>query len=187
MKPAATLALPLVALLLASAPVLAGAREDVLAAASKFQSLKSYHVTMTHEGQGMTMEMDFVAPDRFRMQMPMGTQYMIGETMYMNVDGRTMKLPLQANMAQQWRDPAKLRADQTKTTATALGPGMVDGKPAQKYRMTHADSPGTTSTMWIGASGYPLQIVVESKAQPGRTTIRYSRFNDPSIRIDPPK
>lgn len=188
MKPTARTFALAAALLLAAGPALADAREEVLAAAAKFMALKTYHVTITPEGKTqMKMEADFVAPDRFRMKMPMGTQYIIGDTIYMTVDGRTMKLPMQANMVNQWRDPARLRADQAKMTATALGPGTVDGKPAQKYRMTHADSPGTTSTMWVGANGYPLQIVVEGKSKTGETTIRYSRLNDPSIRIDPPK
>ena len=37
--------------------------------------------------------------------------------------------------------------------------------------------------MWVGSDGYPLQIRVDSNVQgkPVTTTIRYSRFNDPTI------
>jgi hypothetical protein len=43
--------------------------------------------------------------------------------------------------------------------------------------------------MWIGNDDLPLQIRVSGSAQ-GRTTtttIRYSRFDDPTLRIDPPQ
>ena len=41
----------------------------------------------------------------------------------------------------------------------------------------------------IGGNGYPLQIRVDSTAggTPASTTIRYSRFNDPTLRIGVPK
>src|SRR4249919_2347403 len=45
------------------------------------------------------------------------------------------------------------------------------------------------STLWVGADGYPLKIEVtgDANGQVARTSIRYSRFNDPAIRIDPPR
>ena len=44
-------------------------------------------------------------------------------------------------------------------------------------------------TMWIGDDDLPLQIQVAGsrKGKMGVTTIRYSRFDDPSIEIEPPK
>ena len=43
--------------------------------------------------------------------------------------------------------------------------------------------------MWVGGDGYPLQIRVTGNlnGQASTTTIRYSRINDPTIRIDPPQ
>ena len=42
--------------------------------------------------------------------------------------------------------------------------------------------------LWVGADGYPVRILVEGAqgARGGNTTIRYSRFNDPTIRIEAP-
>lgn len=177
------------ALLGAGSVAWAGAREDVGAAMQKFASARSYHATMTTtSGQQMTTELDFVAPDRYRISMPMGTQVIVGDTMYMNMQGRTMKLPMPKGTLSQWRDPGKLRESQAQATVTALGPGLVDGKPASKYRIVSAQSPDTHTVMWVGASGWPLKIDVDGKSggKAYAASIRYSRFNDPSIRIDAP-
>ena len=177
-------------LLLASAGALAGPKDEVKAALDKFLAARSYHVTMTHSGaQAMTTEADFVAPDRFRMKMPMGTQYIIGDTMYMDVQGRSMKVPMGKGTMTQWRDPANLAKHEATMTVKALGSEAVGGKPAKKYETTNTRPQPSTSTMWVGSDGYPLQIQVSSSVQdkPVTTTIRYSRFNDPAIRVDPPE
>jgi hypothetical protein len=71
-------------------------------------------------------------------------------------------------------------------TVQALGADTVDGQPARKYRVSNSQPRPSESTLWIGADGYPLQIQVNGKAlgKATTTTIRYSRFNDPTIRID---
>lgn len=168
----------------------AGAKEDVGAAMQKFVAARSYHATMTSTGdQAMTTELDFVAPDRYRIKMPMGTQVIIGGTMYMAMQGRTMKIPMPKGALSQWRDPGKLRESQAQSTVTALGPGLVDGKPASRYRIVSAQSPDTASVMWIGAGGWPLKIDVDGKSggKAFSASIRYSRFNDPTIRIEAPQ
>lgn len=173
-------------LLCAAAPVLGGAREDVIAASRKMLALKTYHVTLT--GTGMTTEADFVAPDRYRLTMPAGTQTIIGDTMYLSMQGRSMKVPLRKGVLTQWRDPMQLRGNEAKLSATALGSETVDGKPARKYAVRNADHPELRITLWIGAGGMPLRIDSESGAgAAGRTTLRYSRFDDPTLRIDAPK
>lgn len=178
-----------VLLMALAGPVVAGAKEEVIAAGRKMLALRSYHVTMTHGGpRAMTSEVDFVAPDRYRMKMPMGTQTIIGDTITMQIDGRTMRMPMRKGMVSQWRDPANLARNEAKLQVTALGSEPVEGKPARKYRIASADTPGTVSTMWVGADGYPLRIVVDGKSKDGAgtTTIRYSRFNDPTIQIAAP-
>ncbi len=183
--------LPLLAiLLLVIGSAHAGAKDEIKAAIGKFTTARSYHVTMTHSGKhGTTTEADFVAPDRFRMKMPMGTQIMIGDTMYMQMEGRTMRVPMPKGTLTQWRDPAYIREHEATMTVKALGTDMLDGKPAKKYLVTNTKPEPSTSTMWIAGNGYPLQIKVNSKVQGEAvsTTIRYSRFNDPAIKIAPPK
>ena len=177
-----TLRISAACLLLASVDAMADASADIRAAMQQMLAARSYHATMHTEGaHPMTAEMDFVAPDRYRMTLPMGTQTIIGNHMTMNVGGRKMSLPLPSNVLAKWRDPANLDRNMAAMSAQALGADMLDGHPAKKYRITSTQPQASQSTLWIGASGYPLQIHVEGKNQ---ATIRYSRFNDPSLRID---
>lgn len=178
-------------LALLAGDALAGARDEVIAASQKLLALKTYHVTMTHAGKGpATTEADFVAPDRYRLQMPTGTQVIVGDTMYLSIEGRTMKVPLQKGMLTQWRDPMNLRANAARMTATALGSEPVDDRPAKKYAIANADAPDMDTTMWVGGNGLPVKIVTRRKGSgpaAGTTTLRYSRFDDPAIRIATPK
>lgn len=176
-------------LLLVSASALASPKADVEAAMRKALAADSYHISMTISGPGaMTIEADFVAPDRLRMQMPMGTQIIIGNTMYMDMQGRSMQVPMPEGTLTKWRDPGNIAKYQATMTVQALGAEAVDGRPAKKYRIDNTQPQPSTSTIWIGADGYPLQVEASSSAQGETVTtvIRYSRFNDPTIRIDPP-
>lgn len=170
----------------------AGPKEDLKAVSVKFLALRSYHVVMENSDKRVPKtEMDFVAPDRYRMQMgSMGTQIVIGDTMYMNIDGRSMRIPMPKGTMTQWRETDRAMREVDKAQVEALGSEVVNGKPAKKYRMTQNSGGTPTSTlMWVGADGYPARIETTGKAA-GRSstvTITYSRFNDPSIRIDAPK
>jgi outer membrane lipoprotein-sorting protein len=165
----------------------AGPREDVKAAMQKFINAKSYHVTLRTSGpQAMTTEADFAAPDRYRLQTPAGTQVIIGDTMHMSMQGGSMQVP--KGTLSQWRDPGNLRRHEATMTVEALGADVVAGKPAKKYRVSNTQPQPSTSTLWIGADGYPLQVRATSNAQgkPVTVTIRYSRFNDPTLKISAP-
>lgn len=164
--------------------------DQVKAMMATFLTAKSYHATMTHSGgtRTMTNEIDFVAPDRYRMVMPMGTQYIIGDTMIMSIDGRNMKVPLPKG-SMDFRDPARLSENAETMTVESLGSESLAGQATRKYLIRNSQPEPSESTMWVGANGYPQQIQVSSTAQGQSytTTIRYSRFNDPTIRVDPPK
>jgi hypothetical protein len=168
-------------------------KEAIRKSMQRFMQARSYHATMQLDGGprgAMSNEVDFVAPDRFRMAMPgMGTQTIIGDTMYMSVDGRSMKVPLPAGTLTQWRDPAKLDENAATMTVEAQGRDSVDGTPARKYLVHNTRPQPSDVTMWIGNDDLPLQIRVSGSAQghATTTTIRYSRFDDPSLKIDPPQ
>lgn len=172
---------------------LANPRAELDAAMRKFMAASSYHASM-HIDSGangsIANELDFVAPDRYRMTMPgLGTQVIVGDTMYMDVNGRSMKMPLPADMLGKWRDPARLGDDPAATTVRALGRDPVDGTPARKYLVQQTGAEPVDVAMWIGEDDLPLQVRVAGTSQ-GRsvtTTIRYSRFNDASIEITPPQ
>ena len=169
----------------------AGPKEEMKALSAKFLALRSYHVSMVNSDKRMPkMEMDFVAPNRYRMQMPMGTQYVIGDVMYMNIDGRTMRVPMPKGTVSQWREIDRCFREIDKMRIEALGVETLNGKPARKYRMTQATgNPPTTSLLWVGPDNHPVKIETTGTANKTTTTmtIFYSRFNDPAIRIEPPK
>lgn len=171
-------------LLLAATSAIAGAREDIQACMQRLLALRSYHASMHIGGaRPMTNQVDFVAPDRYRMTLPMGTQTIVGDSLLMDVRGMHMKVPMPKGTLTRWRDPGNLEKNMATMSAQSLGAETVDGQPARKYRITNTQPRPSESLLWIGADGYPLQIQVAGDTP---STIRYSRFNDPGIRIDVP-
>lgn len=164
--------------------------DEVKASMDKFLAAKSFHATMKMEGaQMMTNEMDFVAPDRYRMQMPVGTQVIIGDTMYMQSQGRSMKVPLPQGTLSQWRDPLQIEQNKAGLSVEAQGSDRIDGQSAKKYLVRHTQPEPSEFTFWIGDDGLPLQLLHQGQAQgkPYAMTLRYSRFNDPTITIEAPQ
>ncbi|MFC3716475.1 outer membrane lipoprotein carrier protein LolA [Luteimonas soli] len=172
----------------------ADARAELMASLGAFKGIRSYHATMQVEAQGakMVSELDFVAPDRFRMTMPggIGSQTIIGDTMYMQAGGQVIRSKMPAGMTDKWRDPGRLEDAHDGIVVQALGPAILDGKPVRKFllRQPSADTPADI-TMWVDANGLPLQVqaVITEPGKAGTSLIRYSRYNDPSIRITPPQ
>jgi hypothetical protein len=165
------------------------AKGQVVDAMRKFAGVRSYHASMRLEGgpRGpMTNELDFVAPDRYRMELAgVGTQVIVGDAMYMDMGGRTMKVPMPPGTLTRWRDPARLADAEANMSVEARGSDSVDGQSATKYLVHVAQPKATTTTLWIGDAGLPLQILAHGAA--GDATIKYSRFNDPAIAIEAPK
>ena len=165
------------------------ATDEVKASMDKFLAARSFHATMHMEGaQTMNNEMDFVAPDRYRMQMPAGTQVIIGDTMYMEAQGKRMEVPLPAGTINQWRDPLKIQENKEGLSVQAQGTEILDGQPARKYLVRNTIPKDTEFTYWTDGDGLPLQLLHkgESQGRPYAMTVRYSRFDDPTIRIDLP-
>jgi hypothetical protein len=94
----------------AAAPTpLSSPEDEMKAAMDKFMKAKTFHAVMDMQGaRPMAIEMDFVAPERYRMKMPMGTQVVFGETRHMQGDGRSMKMPLPMGSLSQWREPLRV-------------------------------------------------------------------------------
>jgi hypothetical protein len=184
-KPASTLEKAAAALNPLSSP-----EDEMKASMDKFLKARSFHAVMDMQGaQNMAMEMDFVAPDRYRMKMPMGTQVIIGDTMHMQANGRSMKMPLPKGALAQWRDPLRIEESKAGMSVESLGDDTVDGKPAKKYLVRHTEPKPSEFTFWIDGDGLPLQLVSQGEAQgkPYSMTLRYTRFDDPSIVIDAPQ
>lgn len=175
-----------------AAPAWAGPKEDMKAMSAKFLALRTYHVSMQNSDKRVPKsEIDFAAPDRYRMEMGagMGTQYVVGDTMYMTVQGRSMRVPMPKGTMTQWRQMDYAFREIDRMQVEALGAEAVGGKPTKKYRMTQGGQTPTSTVLWVGADGYPVKLETTGSAG-GRsytTTMFYSRFNDPTIRVVPPK
>ena len=163
---------------------------------ARFRELRSFHASMRIEGapQGvLENEMDYVAPDRYRMSMRgpgmAVTQTLVGDTMYMTHDGQTIKMPVPAGMMEKFRDPAWMAKQQEGASFESQGRDTIDGRPAHRILMRQTQPAPAEVTLWLGDDGLPLQAIVRGEAE-GRattTTIRYSRFDDPALVVEPPQ
>lgn len=190
----ATLALLLGSLVLAG-PVHADASSELKAAYGKFIAVTSFRATMTDLATGQAVNtIEFVAPDRYAIT-PAATgtrQLIIGRTMIMDIGGRTMAIPLpdKANPSQ-YRNQKALDELASGIAVTRRADSSEAGEPAKVYHFVSSNEgqPVESLTFVSKASGLPIQIQTTGSA--GKTQyrfqIRYSHFNDPSIRIAAPK
>jgi hypothetical protein len=169
----------------------ADARGDVHAAFMKNLSAKSYRATMTDLASGRQVStVEFQAPDRYRIQAVGGPTSVIADgAMFMEVNGKTMKMPLQPGMLEQFRSDAAWKRMESDTLIRATGAGMVGTEAARKYHWISSGKNASTGDLWVGLSGYVLQVETAQKpgSKAGAVRVVYSGFNDPSIRIAKPK
>ena len=164
----------------------------VLEASRRFASLRSFHAEMTlhgaQAGQVVRSGMDFVAPDRYRLETPAGVQTIIGDTFFLQAEGRMQQVPLPAGTLEQWRSPLPSEARLQDLRVEDRGPADIDGTATRVYRIDGPAGSGETLQYWIGGDGLPRQIQRDgfNKQQPYRITLRYSRLNDPSLQVPPP-
>ena len=168
-------------------------REEAIAALRKFAQMRSYHADMhvVWPNGEAARKVDFVAPDRMRLDMgDAGIQTVVGDAMYMTVRGHSKKIPLPAGTLAQWRDPGNLEAGDAGISVEAQGVADLDGIAARKYSVRYTAPRPIELTLWVGSGGLPLQMQVtggETAQFRTTTTIRYTRHDDPTIRIDAPK
>lgn len=177
-EPAAPAAVP------AAVPA-ASPAQAVLAASARFGQLRSFHAALRMEGpRTVETTLDFEAPDRYRLQTPDGPQLVIGGTFFLQRAGEVHQVPVPQSMLAQWRNPladlapAELQVDD-------LGAASLDGEPTHKYSVRHATAAPDGMLYWINAQGLPAQIqrVGQTQGHTYRITLRYSRFNDPTVRV----
>ena len=134
------------------------------------------------------LEEEGAAADRYRMIMPVGTQVIIGDTMYMEMHGQQTKVPIPEGTISQWRDPMKIRENRSGMSAEFLGEENVAGQRARKYRVRHTQPEPGEFLYWIDREKRPLQLQHsgETASGPYTMTLVYSRFDDPGITIDAP-
>jgi hypothetical protein len=181
------------ALGLACAAASAAPKDDLHAAFAKFLQAKSFRATVTDVKNGEALStMEYVAPDRYRVKPAKGPQSLVvGDTMYMDMNGKLTPLPVPgvAKMVAQYRNQDFLADVERGMEVEALGDGDVDGEPAKVYAYTVTQPIKADAKTWISRkSGLPIQIESTGTymGHTATTRVRYSGFDDPSIRIDAP-
>jgi hypothetical protein len=169
----------------------ANAVQEVRDSMDRFMAARRFHARMTMEGgpQPIATEMDFVAPDRYRIRMASGTQIVIGDTLFMDAGGRRSRVPLPAGTLTQWRDPLKIQQHQQGLSAQREGRDLIGGAAATRYRVRHSQPEPLEFTYWIGGDGRPLQLRHSGVSADGASytiTQVYSRYDDPAIAIEIP-
>lgn len=165
--------------------------QAVLSASQRFATLRSFHAELeVHGGAApspVRAAMDFVAPDRFRVDTAAGPQIIIGDTFMLQAQGRLQQVPVPPGLLEQWRNPLPATATPADLQAQDLGAQTLDGVATRHYRVRGAQ-PGEALDYWIDAQGLPRQIQRSghSQGQPFQLQLRYSRFNDPTLRVELP-
>ncbi|MGE6333260.1 LolA family protein [Stenotrophomonas sp. NPDC077659] len=162
--------------------------EAVRSASQRLAEVRSFHAELDVEGAALAVRssMDFVAPDRFRLQTASGPQTIIGDTMFLQSAGATRQVPTPAGLLDQWRRPLTGDVPSVPMKAEDLGRQPLDGVDTRHYRLLGAA--GERLEYWVDAQGLPRQIVRigSNHGRPYQLRLRYSRLNDPSLRIDRP-
>jgi len=181
------------ALLTACTLAHAAPKDELHDAFAKFIAIKSFEATSIDVKKGKVVTtMHFVAPDRYRIRTPDGqTQYIVGDAMFMEMNGQTMRIPVPgaSKITAQYRNEGFLREMEAGLVVKALPDETVDGQPARVYAYTVTDPVKADVKAWIARdTGLPMQVQSTGRFMGTTSTmlVRYSRFDDPSIRIEAP-
>jgi hypothetical protein len=156
--------------------VLADPASDLAKTITAFQQAKSWHAE-EHFSNGKTVQVDYVAPNRWRVQpAPNVSELVIGKDVYMVRNGHTMRLPFGGGMIRKMikKFGTGKMTDEMRRSVRDLGMQTLHGKRVHVYSYTTQKIP---ETLYVGANHLPVQAVVHNKKQ--TTTITYSKFNAP--------
>ena len=165
---------------------------DINRMADAFLAQKSFRAKMIGSGQTpMNMELEFVAPDRFRMKNTNAPDMVIvGKNVYIENEGGWQKIPgdlgsTVPDMRKAWDEEGR----KWFTDVKYVGEDTANGKPAYVYTYHNKGAEGVgenDSKIWIGKSnGLPLRIEANYKSGTLRSmTIDYDY--DAEISIEPP-
>lgn len=170
-------------------PVASDPAQAVLDASQRFGQLRSFHAALHMQGpRTLDATMQFVAPDRYRLQTVEGVQTIIGDTFFLQRAGEVRQVPVPPGLLAQWRSPLPADATAADLQVEALGEARVDGNPVRRYRVRHASAAPDGMLYWIDAAGLPVRIERQGKTQGQafKVTVDYTRFDDPTLRIEAP-
>lgn len=162
-------------------------REEVNAAVDKLLTARSYQAALVSADGRVQQQLEFEAPGRYRIRSGGEELVVIGDVLHRRRDGATVQVPLPQDVLTRWRDPARLVERLEEMDVALVGEEAVAGVPARRYRID-ARPPATGGlALWVGVDGYPVQILARSTAEAPAALIRYARFNDPAIDVEPPR
>jgi hypothetical protein len=178
----------------ASAPGATGDRAVIIDAFERLGRARSYRM-VTEGNEASAQEyllVEFVAPDRVRATNADGAQTIIGSDMYLQIEGQVMKHPLRPGaldgLVGMWQHAARMM-QLASMSVQVVGNERIDGQDASKYRVSNPELGSEVGLLWI-SNGYPLRIdwYGEDGQHGGQdiVSMRFSRIDDPSLRIDPP-
>ena len=165
---------------------------DINRMADAFLEQRSFRATMIGSGQTpLNMELEYVAPDRFRIKNGRGPEtVIIGKDLYLELNGHWQKMPggLGASVpdirkawdkeGRKWISEAKYSGEET-----------VNGSPANVYTYHNKGAEGVgenDSRIWISKSnGLPIRIEANYKSGTLKS-MRIDYFYDENISIEPP-
>lgn len=173
----------LVAVLLPASVWSADPRDEVNAAIDKLLTARSYQASLVSADGRVQQQLEFEAPGRYRIRSGGEELVIVGDVLYR--DGAGTQLPLPQDTLTRWRDPARLAEQPADMDVVVLSDENVAGVPARKYRIHRPRSAPGLLLLWVSGDGYPVQILTRGVTG-AATLIRYSRFNDPAIDIEPP-
>jgi hypothetical protein len=165
-----------------SSVALADAYGDLQKAHAAFLNAKSWHAE-EHFSDGKMVTIDFVAPDRWRIQpTPAMTEVVIGNDVYMIQGGRSMKMPMGGMMISRMIQQFQVAADdpEVKKTAQDLGTQTLDGRAVHVYSYSVH---GVPETIYLDDNSLPVKAVVKNSSV--TTVVSYSQYNG-SITIEAP-
>ncbi len=168
-------------------PVASDPAQAVVAASQRFGQLRSFHASLRMQGpRTLEASMEFVAPDRYRLQTDEGVQTIIGDTFFLQRAGEVRQVPVPPGLLA--CSPLPADATAAELQVEALGEERVAGQPARRYRVRHASAAPDGMLYWINAAGLPVRIERQGQTQgkPFKVTVDYSRFDDPTLQIAVP-
>jgi hypothetical protein len=172
----------------------AAPKDELHEAFAKFLNAHSFRATVTDVTKGEQISaMEYVAPDRYRVKTMQGPeQLIIGDTMYMGMDGKLTPMPVPGvgKMVAQYRNQDFINDIESGMTVQALGDATLDGESTKVYAYTVTKPMKSDAKTWISQkTGLPVQTESTGTfmGHTSKVLVRYSGFDDPSIKIDAPR
>jgi ribosomal protein S17 len=180
-------------LLFIAFPAVSAPKDEVHKAYLRFLAMTSFKAELNSTSGKYKSKsvVEFQAPDRYRITSDgRPASLIIGGTMYMNMDGHSMKIPMPGlkAMLAQYRNLDTLKELEAGVVVESLGSETINNQVTKKYRYTTSKPQVSNNIMWIANNGDIVQLETSGamSKKPSYSLIKYSQYNDPGIKISMP-